>query len=201
MDLLKIYFYTGLPIITCNMLFYSVSAISTSITSSQNVVKFISEHKKTDIALFKEEVEKQDLINKLNIIESLIRHVLKIHCKTNDEYNDIINSFKNEDKVVSTDSEQGFMLVQLTNKNKNINVLERLDEPIKLALISTSDILQKINDIILNVQLKINNHENSYLNKFRTIPLQSEIISIQKYSLILESRTQLLIQILNICNK
>ena len=73
MDLLSMYYYAGIPVITCNMLFYSMSAISSSITSSQNVVKFISEHKDNDVTIFKNELELMDLTMKLKIVETLIQ--------------------------------------------------------------------------------------------------------------------------------
>jgi hypothetical protein len=200
MDLLKLYVYTGVPILTCNMLFYSISAISTSITSSQNVVRFISENKKTDVMLFKEELEKRDLCNKLLLIESVIKDILRKHSKDNDEYESTIQSINNSNNLEVTNTEQGFMLVQLTNKNKN-NVLDRIDEPVKNAIIAISIVIQEINEIILKVQTKITNNENSYLNKFIAIHLQNELISIQKYSNILEIRINLLFDILKIYNK
>jgi hypothetical protein len=193
MDLLKLYFYTGVPIITCNMLFYSVSAISTSITSSQNVVKFISEHKKTDTSLFHDEIEKHDLLNKLSIIEAVLQSIIKKCCHSTDEYNTTIKYIKHT-YVEEHEQEHGFMLVKLTNNT----VLDRLDEPIKLALVSTSEIVQKINDIILNAQDKINNHDNSYLNKFRPIPLQEELTKLQKCCPLLDSRIQLLFELLKV---
>ena len=52
MDFLQIYYYTSLPILTCNLLFYSVANLSTSITSSQNVIRFVSEHSYCDSIIF-----------------------------------------------------------------------------------------------------------------------------------------------------
>ena len=58
MDLLTIYYYTSVPLLTCNLIFYSLTTLSTSITSSQNVVRFISEHKDCDSIIFKNELDK-----------------------------------------------------------------------------------------------------------------------------------------------
>ena len=72
MDFLQIYYYTSLPILTCNLLFYSVANLSTSITSSQNVIRFVSEHTYCDSVIFQNNINKSDLIIKLSIVKSLI---------------------------------------------------------------------------------------------------------------------------------
>ena len=61
MDFLTIYYYTSLPILSCNLLFYSISNLSTSITSSQNVIKFVSDHVYCDNIIF------QNNINLINL--------------------------------------------------------------------------------------------------------------------------------------
>ena len=45
MEFINLYYYTSIPLITCNLLFYSMNTLSNSITSTQNVFKFIYEHK------------------------------------------------------------------------------------------------------------------------------------------------------------
>ncbi len=56
----------------CNLLFYSITTLSNSISSSQNVFKFISEHVEPDYIIFKETVEQLDLENKLKILNEFI---------------------------------------------------------------------------------------------------------------------------------
>ena len=41
LNLISIYSYTSIPIITCNILFYSIMSLSNSITSTQNVFRFM----------------------------------------------------------------------------------------------------------------------------------------------------------------
>lgn len=195
MDLIRLYIYTGVPLLTCNMLFYSVSALSTSITSSQNVVKFISEHKKTDIAIFKEELDNQDLTNKLRIIETLICDIIKRYCKSNEEFEKVISSLQCSQEMVECIEDKEFMLIELTNKN---NVLNRIDEPIKLALMSTSETVQSINYIVSSVRDKVISHEQSYLNKLVSISLKDELTKLQKQSKLLDIRLHLLLELLKI---
>ena len=77
MDILKIYYYTSIPLLTCNILFYSITSLSNSITSSQNVFKFIVDHKDCDSIIFKNITTDLDLENKLKIVESLIYDIIK----------------------------------------------------------------------------------------------------------------------------
>ena len=178
MDILKIYYYTSIPILTCNLLFYSITALSTSITSSQNVVKFISEHKDCDSIVFKHELESIDLENKLRIIESLIFDIIKKYCKTKEEFDEIKNNIKSPNITCNYQDETNqFEIIELKNK---ISVLERIDEPIRYALLSTSDIIQIINNIIIKIYEKIKNHNVSYLNKFVNLSLQNELFEFKK---------------------
>lgn len=201
MDLIKFYMYTGVPLITCNMLFYSVSALSTSITSSQNVVKFIAEHKKTDIMQFKDELDNQDLTNKLNITRALIFDILKRYCNTKDEYEKVVTSITSKDEYIdckqvdTLNKDNEFMMIELTN---NISIFNRIDEPIKLALLSTCETVQELNSIIETVRDKIISHEQSYLNKIVSLSLQNELTNVKKLSNILTIRMNILFDILKI---
>jgi hypothetical protein len=199
MDLLKLYVYTGVPLLTCNMLFYSVSTISTSITSSQNVVRFISEQKKTDICIFKEEIDKHDLTNKLRIIQSLIYDIIKKYCNSTDEYNKTIHSINNDDSYVEVkelDNQDNFMIIELTNQSP---VLNRLEDPVKLAIISTAEIVQRIQHTMNNVRDKTIAHEEAYIiNKLRPLSLQPELAAIHKDCITLDQRITMLFSILNL---
>ena len=96
MDLLKVYYYAGTPILMCNLLFYSITTLSNSISSSQNVFKFISEHVEPDYIIFKETVEQLDLENRLKILNEFILEVLKKYCKTIDIYEELKKSLNNQ---------------------------------------------------------------------------------------------------------
>jgi len=193
------YYYAGIPVITCNMLFYSMSAISSSITSSQNVVKFMSEHKDNDITIFKNELEIMDLTMKLKIVETLVFDILKKYCKNEDDFEMVKNNIR-DPLLISDVSDNGYDFALIEMKNK-ITIFDKMDEPIRHSLLSTSEIVQKINGIITKAQEKILTHEQSYLNKLITLSLHNEINQLKKQVIILDKRLDLLLKLLVIYMK
>lgn len=193
MDLLTIYYYTSVPILTCNMLFYSITALSASITSSQNVVRFISEHKDCDSVIFKNELEILDLENKLKIIESLIFDILQRYCNSKDEFEEIKHNIHTPIIICDKqDDTNQFEMIELTNK---ITILDRIDEPIRYAILSTSETVQNINEIIFRIHEKILKYKQSYLNKIVTLCLQIELHEFKKKVTILDLRLKLLLNL------
>jgi hypothetical protein len=179
------------------MLFYSITSLSASISSSQNVVKFISEHKECDSILFKNEIIENDLKNKLRIVESLIFDIIKKCCVNNDEYEqtkkDIQQLQINNVDILLEDNE--FALVEMKSNNP---VLERIDEPIKLALISTSEIVQNINSLLIEICDKINNHNKSYIKNIIALSLKNELKTLNRQIKILDNRLYLLLELIKI---
>lgn len=194
MDLLKLYYYTSVPLITCNLLFYSISALSTSITSSQNVVKFISEHKDCDSILFQNELLTNDTINKLKIVESLIYDILKKHSNNNEEYEELKHNLSSLNVI--NELQDGFTLIEL--RAPNTYILERIDEPIRYALLSTSEIVQQLNNILIACNNKIKDYKQSYVKNIRSLCLQKELNDFKKQTTILDKRVDILLQLLQI---
>ena len=190
MDLINLYYYTSVPLITCNLLFYSLTSLSNSITSSQNVFKFISEHKYCDSIIFSNEMHTLDTENKLKIVKYLMFDVIKHYCTTDKEYeqikNDIINPVLEKD---------GFEVIVIDNHS---TIIERIDEPIRYALLSTIEIAQKIDEIVKNVHKKITKHNQMYLKIIIRLCLKPEIINLNKYSELLDKRLSLLFDLLKI---
>jgi hypothetical protein len=195
MDLITLYCYAGVPLLTCNMLFYSITALSTSITSSQNVVKFISEHKDCDSVIFKNELETLDMENKLKIIESLIYDIIKRYCKSKNEFEEFKNNINTPVICNKQDDSSQFEMIELTNK---ISVLERIDEPVRYAILSTSEIVQSINELIIQMHEKILKHKQSYLNKIVSLCLKIELNEFKKKVKLLDIRFPLLLELLKI---
>jgi len=197
MDILKLYYYTGIPIVTCNMLFYSISTLSTSITSSQNVVKFISDHKDCDSILFQNEIEINDITNKLKIVESLVFDILKKYSNNKEDFEELKNNLItpvifNEEQ----DDTKEFTMIEFKNYNKNI--LELIDEPIRYALLSTAEITQQLNSTLINSNNKINNYKKSYVKNVISLNLQKELNDLKKQTNILDKRFNLLLELLKI---
>lgn len=194
--MLTLYYYTSVPLLTCNMLFYSITSLSTSISSSQNVVKFISEHKDSDTAIFKNEIAETDLENKLKITETLVYDIIRKFSVNNDEFErikkDIFQSQISD--TVSVENNE-FMLIEIKSP---LNILENIDEPVKLAFISTSETVQNINSLLIKTYNKINNHNKSYVKNLISLSLQNEIKILKSQTKILDNRLHLLFEIIKI---
>lgn len=196
MNLLRLYYFASVPILTCNLLFYSISTLSTSITSSQNVVRFIYEHKDCDSINFKKELEQIDLENKIRIIESLIFEIIKKYCNSKEDYDDFKKIINNPSIVSENQDEtKQFVLIELKN---DLNIFYKIEEPLRLALLSTFETIQIIKDIISKIHQKIKNHSEFYLNKFMTLNLQIEISDFKKNINLLEKRYEILLNLLKI---
>ncbi len=190
------YYYTSVPIITCNMLLYSITSLSNSISSSQNVVKFISQHKDCDSIIFKNELVEMDLENKLRIVESLIYSVIKKFTLDNNEFEFAKKEIQNPKLVSNKMTENNeFTLVEIESSTL---VFKRIDEPVKISLISTCEIVQNINALILKINEKINNYKKSYMKNIISLSLKLELSHLHKYVKILDSRLQLLFELLKI---
>ena len=162
------------------------------------VIEFISEHKDCDSILFKNEMEILDIQNKLEIIEALIFDIIKRHCKTDEEFENIKTNIKTPSIIcdeINEDNSSNFMMIEL---NTNNSAFERMDNPVKYSLLSTSETIQKINDILIKIYEKIRKHSNSYFNKLVTLCLHKELNELNKQINILDKRLYLLFEILKI---
>lgn len=193
MDMIRFYYYTSVPILTCSTLFYAMTTLSASITNSQNVVNFIYEHKDCDSVIFRRELETCDLQNKLNIVESLIFDVIKRYCNSESEFEEIKNTIKNP--IIEVNDTTDFAMIELTASPV---ILNRIDEPIRYAILSTSETVKNINIIIEKIQNKIIDYKNGYLNKLMTICLKIEIGSLKHQIGLLDKRLYLLLELLKI---
>lgn len=195
MDPLKLYYYTSVPLLTCNILFYSVTTLSNSITSTQNVFKFVYEHKDSDYELFKNELETLDLHNKLKIIESLIFDIIHKYCNTEEEYKCIKDDIKNP---LITSDEDKILDYSIINLENRIAIFERIEEPVRYSLLTTSESVQSINIIINNIHQKVMNNDQSYLKSFVSLNLTNDLKQLHKNVKILDMRIQMLFDLLKI---
>ncbi len=200
MDMLQFYYYTSVPLITCNMLFYSINSLSTSISSSQTVVKFITEHKDCDSIILKNQITETDLETKLQIIESLIFDIVRQYCLNPEEYNQVKNDLQNPSSFdVSFELENNeFALVELKTKP---TMLDRIDQPLKISLIKTTETVQQINSLLEQMREKIDKHQNSYIKTILPLSLQNEMKQLHSKMKILDIRTNMLVDLLKIYSK
>lgn len=183
--MLTMYYYAGTPILMCNLLFYSITTLSNSISSSQNVFKFISEHVEPDYIIFKETIEQLDLQNKLKILNEFIFEVLKKYCETNKIYEElkkqIMNDFvldKNEDFVV------------INSQNIIFSGLNDIPQSLQMALISLAESIHNILNLINVVHEKIMKYKNSYIKSLVALKLKSEMHKLNNLCKILDIRSK-----------
>jgi hypothetical protein len=195
MDMLAIYYYAGTPILMCNLLFYSITTLSNSISSSQNVFKFISEHVEPDYIIFKETVEQLDLENKLKILNEIIFEILQKYCETNKLYEElkkqIINEFvldKNDDFII------------INSQNINFCGLNNMPKSLQIALISLCESIHNILNLINIIHAKIIKYKNSYIKSLVALKLKSEMHKLNNLCKIVDIRKKLFFDLVHIYN-
>jgi hypothetical protein len=184
-----------------NLLFYSLTSVSTSISSSQNVVKFITEHKDCDSVVFKNEIVEIDLENKLQILEALVVDILCKFCPEKEEQENVKTEFRDPARCVTESPHPewlDFTEVKLQENKVMATVVERIPEPLKLAIFSTADALQQLALLLQEVRNKIDTHHQSYIQHFVSLSLNTEIYRLHKTVKILEIRTHLLLELVKI---
>ena len=191
MEFFKLYYIT-LPLLS-----YTMITISSSITSTKNILNFLIETKETDILIFKNHLEEVDLKTKIKIIESLIYDLIR----KNSDDKKIIDNFKlemlnliNTDSGLHLDDDNNYYLVDI----KNNEYFKNIDEPVLYSLISTCEVIYHINDNLYKINEKIITHKKSYLKNILLLKLQPELNNIIRYSKLLDLRLNLLFDILKL---
>jgi hypothetical protein len=226
-----------MPFVAYNAIFYSISTLSTSISSTQNIFKFIVDHKDSDYIFYQHQLETTDLNNKLNIITALIKDIIKKyyvkkedieHDKKVDIDNLLLELFNpkynllDESEIIETKSStksstnssntvldksinnsqamisfetNNFTIIELV-KNSSIDII--IPEPIKISLLSTLEIINKINNILEKVKNKILQHEKSYLKNIIKINIYNEINEIINLTNLFNLRLDMLFKLLKI---
>lgn len=178
-----------LPAVACNTLFYSITCFSTYISSTQNIFKFIVEHKDSDYAIFQHQLESTDLTNKLNITSALIKDIVNTHC-----CNELTN--KKDPFICKEIQESGLYIIEIEIVN-TMN-FDKIPEPIKIAMLSTLDIANKIIVLIETIHKKIQIHQLSYMKSFIKINIGTEIKNIMTLTQLFNMRLDMLINLLKI---
>ena len=197
-----------MPFVAYNAIFYCITTLSTSISSTQNIFKFIVEHTDSDYVIWQHQLETTDLHNKLCITSALIKDIIKKHCiKTLPDKNKQIDELVEElinpkyDLVNETESGLGsvteteFTMVELVKKT-SIDII--VPEPVKIALLSTLEVINKINNILEKIRNKILQHQQSYLKNIIKININDEVNRIINLTNLFNSRLSLLFELLKV---
>lgn len=197
------------PTISKNIILHCLTSLTSSILTTHNIYNFIIDHKNNNYQIYKNKLIATDLANKLIVVSSLIRNIIHKYHTVNDnssfvtdnDIDQIISEYKKNDlfETIELDdsnceiSAYNFVLYTENNLFKS-----NIPEPIKLALKSTLEIIDKINNILEQIQKRIVGHSNSYTYYFVKINIENNINEFILLNNIFESRLNLLFNILKI---
>ena len=200
-----------MPIIACNALFYGITSISTSITSTQNIFRFIVDHKDSDYIVWQYQLETTDLYNKLQITSALLKDIIKKHCVVNDKNKDNPTSENEEiEKLIDELTNPKFDVVKEKEKEKENNDYSMVElvrktsieitipEPVKISLLSLLDVINKINNVLEKIYIKIAEHQKIYFKNMFKINIHNEINKVLFLTNLFNSRLMLLFELLKI---
>jgi hypothetical protein len=183
--------------ITGDILLKTIVNITTSIMTTNNLFTWFINHKNNDYNIYKKKIISTDLPNKLIIISSLIKDIIKKnYVKTEDSIDNIIQQFL-KDGIITTNNED----YTIIDYDLKLNIFINIPDPFKLSLLSTLEIINIINIELNNINTKIKKHQKSYLSFFYSVKIENEILNIYEYSQIFEKRIDLLFKIISACNK
>ena len=179
--------------ITNDIFIRTLTNITTSLISTHSLFVWFVDYKNNDYNIYKKEIKLTDLHNKLLIDSALIKDIIKkYYLKTDENIDFIIQKFINEttDKM----TKDNFILIDYDEK---INIFTEIPDCIKLALVSTLEIITILNNEINKIHLKIQGHHKRWVSYIYSIKIQNEMDTILEHNLILDKRLNLLFKILN----
>jgi len=88
----------------------------------------------------------------------------------------------------------------MINNNVKLVMFTEIPDPIKLALITTLEIINTINVELSKIHKKIVQHQKSYLSYIYSVKIQEEIDQIYTHNDILDKRVDLLFKVINAYN-
>lgn len=184
-----------------DVVFYTITTISTSIISIQNIDKFIVEHKDNDYVIFSSQLEKTDLINKLVITSSIIKDIFIKHSSTDNKIDfDKIFNIPSVELIMKTKVDETDFDFDIIN-NVNYNEIKvEIPEPVKISILSTLETIHNINIIFDLIHKKIIEYNKSYFN-FYKVNITNEIQKINHLNEIFNSRLDMLFKIITIYNE
>jgi hypothetical protein len=182
-----------LTTITNDILMRTVTNITTSIVSTHSLFMWFIDYKNSDYNVYKKEIKVSDLHNKLLIVSALIKDIIKkYYLQQKDNIDTIIDKFITESiKDITIDN---FMLIDYDTK---LNTFTEIPNCIRLALISTLEIITIMNNEINKIHMKITDHHKKWASYIYSIKIEDEMKTILEHNIIFDKRLDLLFKILN----
>ena len=170
----------------CNALLYSIVSFSTYLSSTQNIFRFIVDHKDSDYAVFQHQLESTDLTNKLQITNALVKDIIQRYDKM---------SFDHDNPLIITDKGDDGTMIDIEQLK-----LDKVPSPIQISIMSTIEVTNKIHTLLETIQHKIKVHQSSYIRSMIKINIGLDINKLIALTNIFNQRLELLIHLLAIYN-
>jgi len=205
-----------------------LTSISSSVKVSTSLVNYFISSTDNNVEKFKKELLVIDLYNSLNVILTVIEDIIKKHESNGSIKALLqepplstgpLSSGPLSSGPLSSGPDTGSCLVIARNKdsdnktfeggvqesciiiNDNIPISKKsiiLPEPVKKALFSTYEIIEKVKIILQQVYKKIDLHKTKYFSSWRSLDLTAEINEIKLNNSIFEKRVAMLFDIIKI---
>ena len=137
-----------------------------------------------------------------------VPNIVSLNLRTNNRNIDNINIDNRHDKNIDNKNDsnnsktfEGGVQDSCIIINDNIPISKKsiiLPEPVKKALFSTYEIIEKIKIILQQVYKKIDSHKIKYFSSWRSLDLTAEINEIKLNNSIFEKRVAMLFDIIKI---
>jgi hypothetical protein len=166
----------------CNALLYSIVSFSTYISSTQNIFRFIVDHKDSDYAVFQHQIESTDLTNKLQITNALIKDIIQKYEKVSID-----------NPLIITDKGGDGTMIDIEHLK-----LDKIPVPIQISIMSTIEVTNKIHTLLETIQHKVKTHQSSYIRSIIKINIGLDIGKLIALTNIFNQRLDLLMRLLDI---
>jgi hypothetical protein len=182
----------------------TLTNITTSIVSGHSLFVWFIDYKNSNYNIYKNELKVSDLHNKLLIVSALIKDIFQKYYKNVDflEQKPLQNTLDKKDLGKGVKGKEDFEFIDL-DKEHNLehdllsNEFSEIPKSIRLALLSTLEIITILNNEINKIHSKIHNHHKKWLSYIYSIKIQEEMDTILEHSQIFDKRLTLLFQILS----
>lgn len=199
-----------------------LTSISSSVRATSSLVNYFACSTDNNVDKFKKELITLDLYNSLNVVLTVIEDIIKKHDKHQSAldmpdmpYTPINNNNNNNSSClvianngngcgVSSCGSGGSIINNQESCiiiNGDISITKKsiiLPEPVKKALFSTYEIIEKIKIILQQVYKKIDLQQMKYFSSWRSLDLSNEIDEIKVINSVFEKRVKMLFDIIKI---
>ena len=184
---------------TNDILMRTLTNITTSIVSGHSLFVWFIDYKNSNYNIYKNELKVSDLHNKLLIVSALIKDIFQKYYK-NVDFLEQKTLYKKD--LGHTLGKDDFEFIDL-DKEHNLehdllsNEFSEIPKSIRLALLSTLEIITILNNEINKIHSKIHCHHQRWISYIYSIKIQEEMDTILEHNQIFDKRLNLLFQILN----